>query len=789
MSILDNTLKRKALQGEDPIDKILEYLLECNFEEIRYFQFCPSDNEHQFSVLIREKRDNNINVEKHIGKKIRTKKTALYLLNNEEKENESNFDITILDKDSPPLNKELKLFHNDIGLSEKHQILIPLYLRNDLVGELTCSFNFSSSLINEEILHALKLVSGMVARYYRLASRTRLDKVDDQSIDNEILNKKSNKQDLLNDIAENIRSILDVESCSIFEMEPFSQRLYRVGHTCIGRLSFPENEIYERNVGIVGNAYLEVNKKYIYDINFYKENDLICENEGWMDSTHSYQAFEFIHHDENSYLLRIVNKAREPKLPFSLLDLRLLRETANRFSKKITDISNAYDLKLLANISIRAFQNIGNEEQILKSVAKGIRSHEVHEFIFIGQLESSSSITIYFDSINNQGVISDKSSPKVFYEERQTKFFKKCIESNDVAFISPEVKIDSIKDITGFIIIPVTGNSLRAAILIAVKNKYINESNFDQNIFGRIKIFKAYASILGNLLSLNQVKLNTSAANDLLGHIGHEIKTPANIIINLSREIISKVERLCNEITYLKNQLSGSLLMSFTDLKLKITEEGNALKNLIEISRGMTLSKETNISIRFEEISIFKLILDCEQIVRSELREHQGDRDISVTFHYNDALKKHRKVIADKFLLKKIFENLMRNAVKYSSPDKKRKMDIHINANPQKSMNIIQINNWGTPIHPNQFEKIFQPYFRGNVKDPHRANRGIGLGLYLVKMFANAHRGDILLNKSTPTLSNNEVRENHGWETQFELRFPTDLKSYSNSNIYNFKFD
>jgi signal transduction histidine kinase len=85
------------------------------------------------------------------------------------------------------------------------------------------------------------------------------------------------------------------------------------------------------------------------------------------------------------------------------------------------------------------------------------------------------------------------------------------------------------------------------------------------------------------------------------------------------------------------------------------------------------------------------------------------------------------EIVSDEYRLQIILSNLISNAIKYSDPLKQTKvirLDVTVNA----SEVILALADNGMGIGPEIFPRIFQMFYRGNVKSD-----GSGLGLYLVK--------------------------------------------------------
>ena len=60
----------------------------------------------------------------------------------------------------------------------------------------------------------------------------------------------------------------------------------------------------------------------------------------------------------------------------------------------------------------------------------------------------------------------------------------------------------------------------------------------------------------------------------------------------------------------------------------------------------------------------------------------------------------------------------------------------------------LEVNNQGVPIPPASLANLFQPFHRGTTAVRHASGGGVGLGLYIVREIARAHRGDVRVRSS-----------------------------------------
>jgi signal transduction histidine kinase len=91
----------------------------------------------------------------------------------------------------------------------------------------------------------------------------------------------------------------------------------------------------------------------------------------------------------------------------------------------------------------------------------------------------------------------------------------------------------------------------------------------------------------------------------------------------------------------------------------------------------------------------------------------------------------------DPMALRRLFSNLLENAVKFGGRARARVSKDARNA-------IVEIEDDGPGIPPQDAEKVFEPFYR---REPSRSRQtgGIGLGLAVVRSIARGHGGDVVL--------------------------------------------
>jgi sigma-B regulation protein RsbU (phosphoserine phosphatase) len=109
-------------------------------------------------------------------------------------------------------------------------------------------------------------------------------------------------------------------------------------------------------------------------------------------------------------------------------------------------------------------------------------------------------------------------------------------------------------------------------------------------------------------------------------------------------------------------------------------------------------------------------------------------------------------VACDRSRIGQLVSNLLGNALTHGSPDG----PIRLIASTADGMLEITVANTGAPIPPEAMGRLFQPFFRGGVR---QSREGLGLGLYIASEIARAHDG-VLNAESTPA------------QTRFTFRMP-----------------
>jgi len=148
------------------------------------------------------------------------------------------------------------------------------------------------------------------------------------------------------------------------------------------------------------------------------------------------------------------------------------------------------------------------------------------------------------------------------------------------------------------------------------------------------------------------------------------------------------------------------------------------LNTLMDISEAETGA----LKLKLEPVNISELLENVVELYRYVAEDKQ------LVVH--TAYPRELYVTADRHRLRQALANLLDNALKYTP--RGGRVEVQASAHPQEV--VINIKDSGPGIPPEEIPKIWDRLYRG---DQSRSQRGLGLGLSLVKAIVSAHRGQV----------------------------------------------
>jgi hypothetical protein len=202
----------------------------------------------------------------------------------------------------------------------------------------------------------------------------------------------------------------------------------------------------------------------------------------------------------------------------------------------------------------------------------------------------------------------------------------------------------------------------------------------------------------------------------------------------------ARIRRFVQDRTELLTAIGHDLRTPITRLKLRAEfveddeQRGKILADLEELEAMVSATLAFGRDARTTEpVSP----LDLAELLRTILDE-AGDANPDVLEKLNYEGPAHLTVQARSLALKRVFVNLVANAVNYGGSARIRLL------NPYNRMVVVDIEDDGPGIPQGDLERVFEPFHRGEPSR-NRETGGVGLGLPIARNIMRAHGGDVVI--------------------------------------------
>lgn len=318
--------------------------------------------------------------------------------------------------------------------------------------------------------------------------------------------------------------------------------------------------------------------------------------------------------------------------------------------------------------------------------------------------------------------------PKEHPMEVALKTGKQKRSANFSKIVSPFIPAETITMIqnsmpvsTTFCFPLLSGSKQLGVLVISSERKFKEFSRFERQSIANLvtvvsvaidKVF-AYDDLRAanaKLLELDELK------TEFLSIASHQLRTPLSIIKGytslLQEGAYGKISKDADQVLH-NIDVSNERLVKLVDEFL----------NISRIEQGRT-------RYYFEETDFFPI---AEGIV-TELKGKAAPKEITLLLHGDDSLL---PITADAEKLRHCLYNFVDNAIKYSP----NKAEVHVYLENERKGLRVRVLDSGVGLDEKDLKNLFQKFYRS----PHvmREVQGTGLGLFVVKQFAEAHGGRV----------------------------------------------
>ncbi len=259
--------------------------------------------------------------------------------------------------------------------------------------------------------------------------------------------------------------------------------------------------------------------------------------------------------------------------------------------------------------------------------------------------------------------------------------------------------------------IEVSGNQTKPFLFSAMFKSY-----YFWTILAMMAILGFGIVITGRIIDHEKELLKLKS--DFVASVSHEFKTPITSIKALSERLF---EGTVKDQKRLKEYYSV------------ISQDAENLSRLVENILDFSKIEEGKKQYQFEETDFIEWL---EETIRNFFSRTTGRRFV-IHKPEKDATS---RIKIDRNAMKLAFNNLLDNAVKFSSEDSK----IRVIHEKQENKLLVKIMDDGIGISKNEQAKIFEKFYRAKSALDH-STTGTGLGLTIVKQVVEAHGGEILV--------------------------------------------
>ena len=218
------------------------------------------------------------------------------------------------------------------------------------------------------------------------------------------------------------------------------------------------------------------------------------------------------------------------------------------------------------------------------------------------------------------------------------------------------------------------------------------------------------------MAKVEEAELALSERTAFFAGLGHDLKTPLNAILGFA--------------DLMKAEVRGPLPEAYKDYPAIIHESGQDLMLLVDDILDLAKAEASSHRLDMEPVD---LVASAASVVR-QLQDQADRADVRLSLNEDEEVWAE----ADARAVRQIWQNLISNAIKYSDKDGV----VTLSAGKAAGAVAISVKDRGAGMDEADLERIAKPFAQG---DNAKGRAGTGLGLAVVKRFAELHGGKVLI--------------------------------------------